>query len=69
MIEKTYEKDDLIIYWRPEMCEHAGECVKGSPKVFDVKRRPWIDPSQDTTEHIMEVIDRCPSRALSYKRK
>lgn len=66
---KTYETDDLTVYWRPGICQHVGNCVRGNGNVFDVKRRPWIDLSQASTEEIMRVIDTCPSGALSYKRK
>ncbi|PSM53242.1 Fer4_19 domain-containing protein [Campylobacter blaseri] len=68
-IVKKYEKDGLTVYWKPNTCTHAGKCVKGSPKVFDVNRRPWVKLDEDSIEHIMEVIDRCPSGALSYEKK
>ncbi|MBB6447972.1 (4Fe-4S)-binding protein [Bacillus benzoevorans] len=66
---KTYENESITIYWRPDICEHAGECVKGLPNVFDVKKRPWISPQNATSEETMRVIDRCPSKALSYQAK
>ncbi|MDO5018162.1 MAG: (4Fe-4S)-binding protein [Lagierella massiliensis] len=66
---KTYESEGLIIYWEPEKCEHAGFCVQGAPEVFDINRRPWIMPENATEEKIMEVIDRCPSKALRYELK
>lgn len=66
---KTYETDGLIIYWRPDLCQHSGECFRGLPKVFSPERRPWIMPEYASDEEIMEVIDRCPSKALSYKVK
>jgi uncharacterized Fe-S cluster protein YjdI len=66
---KTYENESIKIYWRPDICEHAGECVKGLPNVFDVTKRPWISPQNATSDKIMRVIDRCPSRALSYQTK
>ncbi|MDP4157975.1 MAG: (4Fe-4S)-binding protein [Bacillota bacterium] len=66
---KTYENESIKIYWRPDICEHARECVKGLPNVFDVTKRPWISPQNATSDEIMRVIDRCPSRALSYQTK
>lgn len=65
-MEKHYETDGLTIVWKPELCQHAAECVRGLPQVFNVDRRPWIMPENATDAEIMEVIDRCPSGALSY---
>ena len=67
--EKTYETEDIKIYWRPDVCEHAAECVRGLPSVFDVKKKPWVSPENATSEEIMKVIDRCPSGALKYEQK
>ena len=33
---KSYESDSLKVYWKPEICEHAGKCVKRLPNVFNV---------------------------------
>lgn len=48
-------------------CIHAAECVHGAPAVFDIKRKPWIDPDGATPEEIAAVVDRCPSGALSIE--
>ncbi|MDO5037356.1 MAG: (4Fe-4S)-binding protein [Tissierellia bacterium] len=66
---KDYQTEDLIIHWDPELCEHAGECVKGAPEVFDPDRIPWVIPENGSPEEIMKVIDRCPSKALTYEIK
>lgn len=66
---KPYENDEIIVFWKPELCEHAAECLKGNGKVFDVSRRPWVDVSQAPAAEIGEIIDRCPSGALKYELK
>ncbi|MFL8969717.1 (4Fe-4S)-binding protein [Helcococcus kunzii] len=66
---RVYETDELIVYWNAKICQHSGNCVKGAPEVFDVKKRPWINLNNASAEKIMAVIDTCPSGALSYKRK
>ena len=66
---KAYENDEIIVFWNPELCEHAMECIKGNNKVFDVSRRPWVDISQAPVAEIAEIIDRCPSGALKYELK
>ncbi|MCI7239133.1 MAG: (4Fe-4S)-binding protein [Anaerococcus sp.] len=66
---KKYETDELTIYWDPDICQHAGKCTKGLPDVFDVEERPWVMPEKSSAEEIMKVIDKCPSKALSYEEK
>ena len=66
---RTYENDDIMVFWNPEMCQHASKCVGGDPDVFDPKRRPWVDLSKADAKEIAEIIDRCPSKALQYELK
>ena len=66
---KTYEKDDLVVYWDRSLCRHAGECVRGNKDIFDAHRIPWVNLDVADKEEIMKIIDRCPSGALSYKLK
>ena len=63
---KTYENEDIQVFWNPRICQHAGNCVMGNGKVFEVGRRPWVDLSQAPAVEIADIIDRCPSRALQY---
>lgn len=63
-----YETDDLTIIWQPELCAHAGVCVRTLPKVYNPKDRPWVKPENATTEELIAQIDACPSKALSYIR-
>lgn len=66
---KAYETDELTVFWKPDICIHSGNCVRGNKDVFDPARRPWIDLSQASAQDIMRVIDTCPSGALSYEEK
>ena len=43
---KTYENEDIQVFWNPKLCRHAAKCVIGNGKVFKVGRRPWVDLSQ-----------------------
>lgn len=62
-----YTNGEITVVWKPDVCIHAGECVKGSPEVFKPKERPWIQIERSSTERIMSTIDNCPSGALSYR--
>ena len=66
MKEKSYSNDEISVIWRPELCEHAGICVKMLPKVYNPKERPWIKVENATTEELKEQVSKCPSGALSY---
>ena len=54
------------MYFNRDMCIHSGICVTNLPEVFDTSRRPWILPDNADDKRLMEVIDRCPSKALKY---
>ncbi len=66
-LAKKYTGSDINVYFEPKRCVHATECVRGLSHVFDVNQRPWINPDNDTAEHIAEVVERCPSGALTYE--
>lgn len=64
---KEYAGDGIVVTWEPGRCQHATECVRGLPVVFDSSRRPWITPEAAGVEEIVAVVDRCPSFALGYR--
>lgn len=64
---KSYEHDGFIVEFSAQRCIHAAECIRGLPQVFDVEKRPWIDPAQAESTAIAEVIERCPTGALQYR--
>ena len=66
---KEYKNDEITVIWNPGICQHAGKCARGNGKVFDPKRRPWVDLSQAPATEIAAIIDQCPSKALQYKLK
>lgn len=66
---REYKSDDITIRFDVKRCIHAEECVKGLPPVFDRDRRPWVDPSREEADAIAAVIKRCPTGALTFRRK
>lgn len=65
---KTYEKEDIKVVWKQELCKHAAECAKGLPSVFKPKEKPWIQTEDASKDEIIEVVERCPSGALSIEK-
>ena len=66
---QSYETDEIVVTYDPNLCTHAAECVRGLPAVFDVGRADWIRPGAAPAEQVAEVIRRCPSGALQYRMK
>ena len=66
---KTYENDEIEVFWNPNLCQHAAKCAGGNRAVFNPARRPWIDLSKASAKEIAAIIDRCPSKALQYALK
>jgi uncharacterized Fe-S cluster protein YjdI len=65
---QTYESPDITVIFDPNLCVHSARCLTGLPKVFDVRRRKWIDVQAAPADDIARVIDTCPSGALKYVR-
>lgn len=68
MSRKTYTGAQVDVSFDGEVCEHAAECVRGLPSVFDLKARPWIQPDNATAADVVDVVGRCPSGALRIER-
>jgi len=64
----TYTGNDVEITYDVERCIHAAECANGLPGVFNPDRKPWVDPDGATVDEVAEVIRRCPTGSLKYRR-
>lgn len=67
-ITKTYTNGEITVVWKPSVCIHSKLCWTQLSEVFNPKARPWININGAGSERIMEQVDRCPSKALSYFR-
>lgn len=66
--DRSYSNGEITVHWKSKECVHAGTCFRELRKVFDPSRRPWIDLSQGTTVEIIDIVERCPTDALTYER-
>ena len=66
---KTYPSDDVDVSYNIKRCIHAKECVHRLHAVFDVSKRPWIQPENASADAIANTIEYCPTGALHYDRK
>jgi uncharacterized Fe-S cluster protein YjdI len=67
-VSRTYGTDRIEVTWEPELCVHIGECFQGLPAVFDPWARPWVRPEGAEPDEIAEVVMRCPTGALHFRR-
>lgn len=68
MAIERYNADGFSVTYDPDICTHAGRCVKGLPNVFDAKRKPWVDVGAASADEIERQVAKCPSRALAFVR-
>ena len=66
---RVYTGEKMDVYFNTSMCQHSGNCVRGSARLFNLKRKPWIIPDEVDVDTIVKVIDTCPSGALKYRQK
>jgi uncharacterized Fe-S cluster protein YjdI/CDGSH-type Zn-finger protein len=64
---RQYTAPGVTVYYDARRCVHFAECVRGLPAVFDVNKRPWIQPEHGDPEVVAEIVRRCPSGALHYR--
>ena len=67
-LTREYRAEGITVQWYAGRCIHSGNCVRALRRVFDPKRRPWIDPDAATPDEIAAAVERCPSGALQYVR-
>ena len=64
-----YSNNEITLKWQPDVCQHAAECVKRLPKVYNPKAKPWITIENATTDELKAQINACPSGALTFTEK
>ena len=67
-MRKVYRGQDIEVSFDLDICVHIGECLRGQRQVFQLHRRPWILPELAAADEVADVIQRCPSGALLYRR-
>jgi uncharacterized Fe-S cluster protein YjdI len=65
---REYGTPEITVQWFASRCIHSANCVRALPRVFDPKRRPWVEPSAATADAIAEAVLRCPTGALHFVR-
>ena len=67
-VARTYATERIEVTWEPRLCVHVGECFQGLPDVFDPWSRPWVRAGAAEPDDVAEVVMRCPTGALHFRR-
>ncbi|HET9274910.1 MAG TPA: (4Fe-4S)-binding protein [Gemmatimonadales bacterium] len=61
---QVYETPAITVTFDPNRCRHGGDCVRGLPAVFDIRRKRWVRPEAASPAEVAAHVARCPSGAL-----
>lgn len=59
-----YKGEEITVSYDLARCIHAATCVKRLPAVFDIDKKPWVQPDNASADDVAKVVARCPSGAL-----
>jgi len=65
---REYAAEGITVEWRAERCIHSANCIRALPRVFDPRRRPWVDVDAADADAIARAVLRCPTGALAFVR-
>lgn len=64
-----YPGDHVDVEWDGRLCIHVGECGRAEGDLFIGGRKPWCQPNLVAVEDVVEVVERCPTGALTHSRR
>ena len=64
---REYSNGEIKVLWKPKLCIHSTICFSELPEVFKPGRRPWVEIEGSATKKIIEVVNRCPTDALTWE--
>jgi uncharacterized Fe-S cluster protein YjdI len=65
--DRKYSNEEITVFWYPKKCVHATTCYRELIEVFNPRKKPWVDIHGASTERIIEVVNKCPTKALDWK--
>jgi CDGSH-type Zn-finger protein/uncharacterized Fe-S cluster protein YjdI len=68
MAKKTvfeYTGKSATVSWHGRLCIHVGECGRATGELFVGGRDPWCQPDHASNDEVAEIVQRCPTGALT----
>lgn len=65
---REYRSDTISVFWYADRCIHSADCIRALPRVFNPRRRPWVELGAGSADAVAEAVLRCPTGALHYQR-
>lgn len=60
---------EIDVQWDGRLCIHIAECGNAAGELFEGGRDPWCIPDNCANPDVREVVERCPTGALTYRDK
>ncbi len=60
-----YPGERANVSWHGRLCIHIGECGRAKGDLFVDGRKPWCEPDLAADDEVEDVVQRCPTGALS----
>ncbi len=65
----NFSGKEIEVSWDSRLCIHIAECSQAKGELFLTGRQPWCLPDLVSKEEVRDVVQRCPSGALTYNDK
>lgn len=62
-----FSGEAIDVRWDGRLCIHIAECGNAKGDLFVAGREPWCVPDACSPGEVREIVERCPSGALSYR--
>lgn len=61
-----FQGGEIDVQWDGRLCIHMAECGMAKGDLFLGGRDPWCMPDKSSRMEVREIVERCPSGALTY---